>query len=155
MATTSIVDHPAADPALVEARCGKDAQPHSHRSWLHFVQHLVEMVIAMFAGMLALGTVINALPGGSDLFHPPVLSALVMATNMTIGMSVWMRFRRHSWRSIAEMSAAMYIPFIILFVPFGAGLISGHMVMIGGHVLMLPAMVAAMLLRREEYTSGH
>jgi uncharacterized membrane protein YfcA len=103
------------------------------------------MVIAMLAGMLGLGTVINALPGGSALFHPPVLSALVMATNMTIGMSLWMRFRRHSWRSIAEMSAAMYFPFIILFVPFWTGLLSGHLVMIGGHILMLPAMVAAML----------
>ena len=155
MATTSIVDHPAVDPAVVGAGRGRDAQLQSHRSWSHFARHLAEMVIAMLAGMLALGTVINALPGGSDLFHPPVLSALVMATNMTIGMSVWMRFRRHSWRSIAEMSAAMYIPFIILFIPFWAGLISGHLVMIGGHVLMLPAMVAAMLLRRNEYTDSH
>ena len=155
MATTSIVDHPAADPALVEAGRGRNDQPQVHRSWLHFVRHLAEMVIAMFGGMLALGTVINALPGGSDLFHPPVLSALVMATNMAIGMSVWMRFRRHSWRSIAEMSAAMYIPSIILFIPFWVGLISGHLVMIGGHALMLPAMVAAMLLRRDEYTGDH
>jgi hypothetical protein len=30
------------------------------------------------------------------------------------------------------MGAAMYIPFIILFVPFWAGLLSGHLVMIGG-----------------------
>jgi len=113
------------------------------------------MVIAMLAGMLGLGTVINALSGGSALFHPPVLSALVMDTNMTIGMSLWMRFRRHSWRSIAEMSAAMYFPFIILFVPFWTGLLSGHLVMIGGHILMLPAMVAAMLLRRDECTGSH
>jgi len=28
-------------------------------------------VIAMLAGMLGLGTVINALPGGSALFRPP------------------------------------------------------------------------------------
>ena len=153
MATTSIVDHP--DPALVEATRGNDAEPQSHRPWLHFVRHLAEMVIAMFAGMLVLGTVINALPGGSELFDPPILSALVMATNMTIGMSLWMRFRRHSWTSIAEMSAAMYIPFIVLFLPYWAGLISGHAIMIGGHALMLPAMVAAMLLRRDEYTGSH
>ena len=74
---------------------------------------------------------------------------------MTIGMSLWMRLRGHSWSSIAEISAAMYIPFIILFVPFWAGLLSGHLVMIGGHILMLPAMVAAMLLRRDEYTGSH
>ena len=155
MATTSIVDNLAADSALVDARRSEDAQPQSHRPGLHFVRHLAEMVIAMFAGMLALGTVINALPGGSELFDPPILSALVMATNMTIGMALWMRFRQHSWTSIAEMSAAMYIPFVILFFPYWAGLISGHTIMIGGHALMLPAMVAAMLLRRDEYTGSH
>jgi hypothetical protein len=155
MTTMSIVDHPAVGPALVESGRGRNAQPHADRPWLHFLRHLAEMVIAMLAGMLGLGTVINALPGRSALFHPPVLSALVMATNMTIGMSLWMRFRRHSRRSIAEMSAAMYIPFIILFVPFWAALLSGHLVMIGGHILMLPAMVAAMLLRRDEYTGSH
>ena len=40
-------------------------------------------------------------------------------------------------------------------VPFWAGLLSGHLVMIGGHILMLPAMVAAMLLRRDECTGSH
>ncbi|MHC8503747.1 hypothetical protein ACVGVP_09520 [Pseudonocardia artemisiae] len=40
-----------------------------------------------------------------------------MATNMTIGMSLWMRYRGHGWRSITEMGASMYIPFIVLFVP--------------------------------------
>jgi len=155
MTTTSIVDHPAADPVLIESGRGRNAQTPRPPSLAEFLRHLAEMVIAMLAGMLGLGTVINALPGGSALFHPPVLSALVMATNMTIGMSLWMRFRRHSWRSIAEMSAAMYFPFIILFVPFWTGLLSGHLVMIGGHILMLPAMVAAMLLRRDECTGSH
>jgi len=60
MATTSIVDHPAADPALVESGRGRNAQPHAHRPWLHFLRHLAEMVIAMLAGLLGLGTVINA-----------------------------------------------------------------------------------------------
>ena len=50
---------------------------------------------------------------------------LVMATNMAIGMGAWMRFRRHSWLAIAEMSAAMYLPFLVLLVPFWAGAISG------------------------------
>src|SRR6476659_5060778 len=135
MATTSIVDHPAADPALVESGRGRNAQPQAHRPSLHLRRHLAEMVIAMLAGMLGLGTVINALPGRSALFHPPVPSALVLATNLTIGMALWMRVRRHSWRSITEMSAAMYIPFVILFVPFWAGLLSGHLVIIGGHIL--------------------
>jgi flagellar biosynthetic protein FliP len=48
----------------------------------------------------------------------------------------------------------MYLPFLVLFPPLWAGLISAGTVMVGGHVLMLPAMAAAMLLRRAEYT-GH
>jgi len=70
-------------------------------------------------------------------------------------MSLWMRRRGHNWLSIAEMGAAMYLPFAVLMVPFWAGLLPGHMLMIGGHVLMLPAMVAAMLHRRDEYIADH
>ena len=46
-----------------------------------------------------------------------------MATNMAVGMGAWMRFRGHSWRGIAEMSASMYVPFAVLLVPFWAGAI--------------------------------
>ena len=70
------------------------------------------------------------------------VGVLVMATNMAIGMGAWMRFRGHSWRGIAEMSAAMYVPFVVLLVPFWAGAIGEHTLMTWGHVLMLPAMAA-------------
>jgi len=83
------------------------------------------------------------------------LHALVMATNMTIGMAAWMTIRRHSWPSIAEMSAAMYGPFIILFLPYWAGLISAGGLFTLGHLLMLPVMLLAMLRRRTEYTAAH
>ena len=43
-----------------------------------------------------------------------------MAADMTIAMSLWMRYRKHSWISIAEMAAAMVLPFAILFVPLWA-----------------------------------
>jgi hypothetical protein len=78
-----------------------------------------------------------------------------MATNMTLGMSLWMAYRKHSWPSILEMGAAMYLPFIVLLVPYWAGQLSGGVIMMGGHALMLPAMLAAMLLRRREYTGLH
>jgi hypothetical protein len=45
--------------------------------------------------------------------------ALVMATDMAIGMGAWMAWRRHGWRDIAEMSAAMYLPFVIFFPATG------------------------------------
>jgi hypothetical protein len=79
------------------------------------------------------------------------MSALVMTTNMTIGMSLWMRYRRHRWVSVAEMAAAMHLPFAVMLVAFWAGVLPGHVIMIGGRVLRLPAMVAAMLHRRDEY----
>ena len=124
------------------------AHPRSHRV-RHFVRHYLEMVVAMLVGMMVLGPVV-------DLVWPSLtaradVGVMVMATNMAIGMGAWMRFRRHSWRSVAEMSAAMYVPFLVLLVPFWAGAMGEHAMMTWGHVLMLPAMAAVMLLRPEEY----
>lgn len=76
-------------------------------SW-RSVRHCLEMVAAMLVGMMLLGRLWTliwpGLPARADV------DAMVMATNMAIGMAAWMRIRRHSWISIAEMSAAMYLP---------------------------------------------
>ena len=112
-----------------------------------FLRHFLEMLAAMVIGMIAL-----------EPLWPHVdtveLHALVMATNMTIGMTALMAVRRHAWPGIVEMSAAMYAPFIILFVPYWTGLITAGGLFQLGHLLMLPAMLSAMLHRRAEYT-GH
>jgi len=119
------------------------------RTAWHFTRHYLEMVVAMFAGMLVLGYAERtAFP---DVALGVELEVLVMATNMAIGMGAWMRFRQHSWRSIAEMSASMYLPFVVLLVPFWAGAIGEHALMTGGHVLMFPAMALVMVLRPHEY----
>jgi flagellar biosynthetic protein FliP len=121
----------------------------TRRGHLRFAVHYVEMVVAMLLGMVALGPLWSfAVPGLSDY---PVADVLVMATNMSIGMALWMRIRKHSWPRIAEMCAAMYVPFLILLVPYGLGTLSGHGMMMWGHVLMFPAMLAAMLWRRGDY----
>ena len=123
-----------------------------------FTRHYLEMVVAMVVGMVALGPVwswLFARIGATDLFSRPDLAALVMATNMTISMAAWMRFRGHGWAPVAEMAAAMYLPFIMLFVPLWAGLISEATLMVTGHLLMLVAMAGAMLLRPHEYTHLH
>jgi hypothetical protein len=128
------------------------------RRWLHFTLHLMEMVVAMVVGMFVLGSAVSVALSGLGVPHlldRPDLGALLMATNMTVGMSLWMWYRRHSWASIAEMGAAMYLPFLVVLIPFWTGLLPGGTVMTCGHALMLPAMVAAMLHRREEYTRGH
>jgi flagellar biosynthetic protein FliP len=54
-----------------------------------FWRHFLEMLIAMVVGVVALGPLWPDLQGGSELH------VLVMATNMTIGMAVWMAVRRH------------------------------------------------------------
>ncbi|GAB3935921.1 hypothetical protein GCM10027614_11590 [Micromonospora vulcania] len=78
------------------------------------------------------------------------MAALVMATNMTIGMTVWMRYRAHHWGGVVEMAAAMYVPFLLLLAPFWAGLLDGDALMIGGHLLMVPAMVLVAVRHRHE-----
>ena len=123
---------------------------------LRFTGHFVQMALAMVIGMVALDPVWRlALPAAAE--RTDVL-AIVGATNMSIGMAVWMRVRRHGWVSIGEMCVAMYVPFLVLLVPYWAGGISGSTVMMGGHVLMVPAMLVVMLRRRAEDTharSGH
>jgi hypothetical protein len=115
----------------------------------HFVRHYLEMVVAMLVGMVVLGPVEGLV--WPDLTARADVGVLVMATNMAIGMGAWMRYRGHSWRGTAEMSASMYAPFLVLLVPFWAGAIGEHALMTWGHLLMLPAMAAAMLLRPAEY----
>ena len=124
------------------------AHSRGHRVW-HFVRHYLEMVVAMLAGMLLLGPLEGLV--WPALTARPDVGVMVMATNMAIGMGAWMRFRGHSWRGIAEMSASMYVPFAVLLVPFWAGAIGEHTMMTWGHLLMLPAMALVMLLRPSEY----
>ena len=119
-----------------------------------FARHFIEMVAAMAVGMLVLHpvwmVVLDAL-GAAGLMHNPYTGALIMATNMTAAMSAWMKVRGHRWRPIAEMGAAMYVPFLVLFAPLALGLIDAGALMLWGHLLMLPAMAVAMLLRPHEY----
>jgi len=124
----------------------------------NFIQHLLEMTIAMFVGMFALGMPADMLfdsLGWTVLTEELVPSTLLMATYMTIGMALWMRFRGCGWRATLEMGLAMYVPFLIMYPPYFAGWASTTAVMVVGHVLMTPAMVVAMLFRLDEYTSSH
>jgi putative intracellular protease/amidase len=107
------------------------------------------MVVAMLLGMLLLGMLWDAvLPKITRID----VSTLLMAADMTIGMALWMRVRRHGWPGIAEMSVAMFAPFLVLLVPYWLGVLPGHLVMSIGHVLMFVFMALAMLRRPAEYT---
>lgn len=123
------------------------------RANIRFAGHYLEMVVAMLVGMFALGPVWSLT--APDLTGSPAAQAVIMATDMTLGMALWMWIRRHSWPRIAEMSAAMYLPFVALLVPYWLGAISGGALMMAGHVIMFPLMLAAMLWRRAEYSHRH
>jgi hypothetical protein len=116
------------------------------RKLARFTGHYVEMVAAMLIGMMALHPLWPA-----AWLERADADALVMATDMTVAMTAAMLLRRHSWPRIAEMAAAMYLPFVALLVPFWLGAIGGGTLMIAGHVLMFPLMLAAMVWRRAEY----
>lgn len=112
----------------------------------------------MVVGMAALGVTASAifsLIGHSDLLHFAGLRAFLMTGYMTVGMSLWMRHRGHNWARTGEMAAAMFVPLIVLIGPFWAGLLSASALLLAMDVLMLPAMIVVMLMRRTEYTQDH
>ncbi|WP_370963581.1 hypothetical protein [Amycolatopsis sp. cg9] len=116
------------------------------RKLARFAGHYAEMVAAMLIGMVAFGPL-----WPSAWLERADAGALVMATNMTVAMALAMVLRRHSWPRIAEMAAVMYLPFVALLVPFWLGALSGTALMVAGHVVMFPLMLAAMVWRRAEY----
>ncbi len=122
-----------------------------------FIRHYLEMLVAMVVGMAVLTPLwsLALAPVGVELADHTAVYTTVMATNMSVGMGAWMRWRGHGWRSISEMSAAMYAAFAVVLVPYWLGSVTADGVMLVGHVLMLPAMLIAMLARRDEYTRAH
>jgi hypothetical protein len=126
----------------------------------HFSRHYAEMVIAMFLGMLILGLPAEAalMAVGSSTSElerdAPALMLLGMAIVMTVPMVAWMRHRGHGWRPNAEMAASMFLTTFAVIALMAGGAIDFWTAMGIEHVAMLPSMLVAMLLRRDEY-SGH
>ncbi|MBE1876468.1 hypothetical protein [Myceligenerans pegani] len=127
------------------------------RSAGRFLLHLAEMVAAMLVGMLVLGGArawaVDAL-GVPAFPSRPDLDTMLMVLDMVVGMTLWMRLRRHGWAAIGEMDVAMAAPFVVLLPLYWTGLVSDGGLVLWGHVLMVPAMAAAMLRRPAEY-AGH
>jgi hypothetical protein len=119
-----------------------------------FARHYLEMIAAMVAGMVVLGpaeSVAFGPIGWAHLRADSEIHSLIMATNMTVAMTVWMRCRRHRWASIGEMAGAMYGSFLVFFPLLWLGVLSATGLMVAGHAVMPFAMAAAMLWRLEEY----
>jgi hypothetical protein len=125
----------------------------------HFIRHYVEMVVVMFVGMgvlampvhwtlSAVGTSYSELGDAAMLFG--------MAVTMTAPMVAWMAWRGHTGRANVEMAASMFLPtFAVIALLWAKVVEDAGVLMVGEHVAMLLGMLAAMLLRRAEYTYTH
>ena len=126
-----------------------------------FARHYLEMVIAMFAGMLGLGLPAEGLlqlagSGTSDLRETaPALVLAGMGVVMTVPMVAWMRYRGHDWQPSMEMAASMIVPTIAVIALLAAGVMDFGAAMAIEHIAMLPAMLAVMLARWDEYSADH
>src|SRR4029450_10103651 len=78
-----------------------------------------------------------------------------MAFNMTVPMVLWMRYRGHSWERGGEMAAAMNLSGLPLLMLYWLGAIPAPGVLGLQMMLMVPAMLGAMLYRKEEYSAPH
>src|SRR5207249_3206190 len=130
-----------------EAAIGTTVSSHPSRGKqvLRFLRHFGEMLLAMALGMVAL-SVVNGLIlvplGFTYLSDASVeVSTLTMVAAMTIPMVAWMRIRKHSWRLNAEMAASMIVPTLVLIAACSLGLLPRMSLMLGAHVLMVPAML--------------
>ena len=124
-----------------------------------FLRHYVEMVVAMFLGMVVLGAPAGWALGAvgsswSELTtDAPALMLLAMAVTMTVPMVGWMRYRGHGWRANTEMSASMLVPTFAAIALLQASVVDDiGVLLVAEHVAMLLGMLGAMLLRPTEYT---
>ena len=124
----------------------------SRPTW-RFVRHYLEMLAAMAIGMVVLGAASDAL---LELPDRTAVTLVEMAICMTLPMVAWMRIRGHGWRLCNEMAAAMLLPTAGMLALLAGGVVTdaGTLLMLE-HIVMLPSMLIAMLLRRDEYTRHH
>ena len=126
----------------------------SSTSKLTFARHYAEMVLVMFAGMVVLGGIaelVFAVAGSSlDVLSGGLMVAW-MGLSMTVPMVAWMAYRGHTWAQNVEMAGSMIIPTILSAVLTWSGAIDTATGLTIQHVVMLPAMLAVMLWRYDEY----
>lgn len=118
-----------------------------------FLRHVLEMTLAMMAGMMVSGALFLSAVGttaAQAMRQHAVLFVVLQACGMTAAMVAWMRRRGHTWRSSAEMSAAMVAPAAPLIGLRLFDVISGPIC--GTYCLVtFVAMIGVMLYRRSDY----
>jgi hypothetical protein len=128
--------------------------PTSRTSKLAFGRHFAEMVAIMFLGMGALGGLAElalSATGSGLAEQSAALRVVVMGLSMTVPMVAWMAYRGHSKARNAEMAGSMILPTLLAAGMASAGVIDAGTALLIQHVVMIPAMLAVMLWRYDEY----
>ena len=120
-----------------------------------FARHLLEMVVAMIAGMAVLGVALAVL-GEPPGYSNPLVEYGLMGASMSTPMVAWMRYRGHPWSHGLEMTLAMLVPTFALVLPVELGLVglTGHSLMMLSHAAMIVGMAALMIYRWDRYAHG-
>ena len=137
-------------------------EPAAGSNWRRFLRHLVEMIVVMMLGMCLLGGAfreLHVLVFGSGFAaawrEHAGLAAYGMAFSMTVPMVLLMRYRGHSWERGGEMALAMNLPVLPVLALYVFDVVGFDGVLGLQMALMIPAMLAAMLYRKEEYSAPH
>jgi hypothetical protein len=128
------------------------------KSKLAFARHYVEMVLVMLLGMAVLGglTQLGLAVAASSLDDlSGGLHITLMGLWMTAPMVAWMAYRDHTTAQNAEMAASMIVPSALAAVLAWSGAIDTPTGLAIQHAIMLPAMLAVMLWRYDEYAHKH
>ena len=127
-----------------------------HRRIANFAWHFIEMCAAMCAATVVLTIpfvlIARAAGYGDALRQLPELATVIAFVAMSLGMAAQMRWRKHRWSCIAEMTAAMAIEAVVLIAVADGGVIARADLFPSYHALMPVAMIAAMLYRLDLYT---
>lgn len=122
-----------------------------------FLLHLLEMLLAMGAGMGLFHLLAGLIPPASPLAvvneRGTDLHVIVMNVFMVVPMVAWMIIRGHGWRHSIEMAVAMLAPIAFVTVLCRLGLETYLPWLTGASApAMYLGMLAAMLYRRSHYT---
>jgi hypothetical protein len=148
------VEHAGAVPEEV----GGWVRRHLATAW-SFTRHLLEMVVAMVAGMVVLGVALEVL-GEPRGYGNALVEYGLMGAFMSAPMVAWMRYRGHAWSDGLEMTAAMLAPMFALVLPVELGVagyvpgLSEQSLPVLSHVAMIGGMVLLMLYRLDRYAHG-
>ena len=124
-----------------------------------FLWHLLQMVLAMEAGMVVYHLLLGTLLAGSGYAaltkDYPLFSYWMMVASMTLPMIALMRsYHKSTWRSCGAMTFAMLAPVAALTVLVLCALIPLQILHALGDPLMILAMAAYLVYRRGEHTHG-